>query len=303
MFKTFPEFSKLTLADKAEYDSHVKDFPAVGDMAFAVLMGWWNPFGHMSVSTLNGNLVVPYWIPGDDRHSGLSIVGTKKIDESICALFDHLRDKGEEPRLVNVPEFVIGNVRYPELFHFKSDRHRDEYVLGVSQYYPIQNMPIHRRRKVNTVLHGTDDDEILVKSMDLEDAEDRKILLDAESQWRDKNINSFGKMESEAVRSSIFNASVWGVENVCLFVRGELYGFCLYITPPDKRYVIVQSIKATNQRALGFELIAYKFAQWFSDRGIMYVNVNSDYGMLPLRMFMLTLGPVNYFRKYTVEPV
>jgi len=300
MFKTFPEFSKLTLADKAEYESFIKDYPPVGDMAFAVLMGWWNPFDHMSISSLNGNL--PYWIPGDDKHSGLSILGVNKVDESICTLFDYLREKGEDPKLVNVPEFVISHVRYPELFHFKSDRHRDEYVLGISKYYPIQNMPLHRRRKVSAVLRGMDEEDILVKSLDLNTAQDRDVLLDAESQWLNKNINSFGKLESEAIRSSVFNASAWGIENVCLFVGGQLYGFCLYLTPPDKRYIIVQSIKATNNNALGFEVIAYTFAKWFSDRGVMYVNVNSDYGMLPLRMFMLTLGPVNYFRKYTVEP-
>jgi len=53
---------------------------------------------------------------------------------------------------------------------------------------------------------------------------------------------------------------------------------------------------------LGFELIAYTFAKWFAEQNVSYVNVSADYGMLRLRMFMLTLAPVNFFRKYIVEP-
>ena len=48
--------------------------------------------------------------------------------------------------------------------------------------------------------------------------------------------------------------------------------------------------------------MAYAFAQYFADKGVAYANINSDYGLMRLRMFMLTLGPVNFFRKYIVEP-
>src|SRR5689334_17126748 len=122
MFKTFPEFSKLTLADKAEYEALIKDYSPVYDVSFPALMSWWNTLGEMSISVLNNNLVVPYWLPGDERRSGLSLIGTNDIDESLCVLFDYLRDKGDPVRLVNVPEFVVTNVRYPGLFTFKEDR-------------------------------------------------------------------------------------------------------------------------------------------------------------------------------------
>jgi len=302
MFKTFPEFSKLTLNDRAEYESYIKDFPPIGDTMFAGLMTWWNPLGHMSVSMLNDNLVVPYWLPGDEKNSGLSLLGTNKIDESFCTIFDYLRDKGEQARLVNVPEFVISSVRYPEMFTFKGERCRDEYVLSATQFYPLKNMGGFRRRKVERVLRAVGEENIIVKSLDLDIAEHRDMLIDAALKWQAKNINNYGKLEEEAMRTAITHASILDTENACLFVDGQLHGFCLYVTPRDKRYILVHCIKATNKDALGFELMAYAFCKWFTDKGVLYANVNSDYGLMRLRMFMLTLGPVNYFRKYIVEP-
>jgi hypothetical protein len=302
MFKTFPEFSKLTLNDRAEYESHIKDFPPIGDTVFAGLMTWWNPFGDISVSLLNDNLVVPYWIPGDDKNSGLSLLGTNKVDESFCILFDYLKDKGETPRLVNVPEFVISSVRYPEMFTFKGQRSRDEYVLDSSKFYPIKNMAGHRRRKVERIVQDVGEENIVVKSLDLQSAQNRDLLLNAAREWQGRNINNYGKMDEEAVTTSVMNSDALNTENACLFVNGQLHGFCLYVRPPDKRYVIIHYIKATNKNTLGFELMAYAFTKWFVDKGVLYGNVSSDYGLMRLRMFMLTLGPVNFFRKYIVEP-
>jgi hypothetical protein len=58
-----------------------------------------------------------------------------------------------------------------------------------------------------------------------------------------------------------------------------------------------------GDKMLGFELIGHLFAKYLADRGVDDVNINTDLGDLRLRMFMLTLGPTNFFRKYSVEPV
>jgi hypothetical protein len=265
-------------------------------------MTWWDPFGDLSVATINGNLVVPYWIPGDEKHSGLSLIGTNKVDESLCVIFDYLRDKGDEPRLVNVPQFVISSVRYPEMFTFRGDRARDEYIVDATQFYPLKNMAGHRRRKVERSLSKWGEENIVVKSLDLGIPEHRDMLLDAAKRWQTKNINNYGKLEEDSIRTSIMDAEELGIENVCLFVDGQLHGFCLYAVPTDKRYITLNCIKATHESTLGFELMAYMFARWFVDRGVSYANLNADYGLMRLRMFMLTLGPVNFFRKFTIQP-
>lgn len=179
MFKTFPEFSKLTLEDKEEYEALIKDFPPMSDFSFTGLLTWWNTLGYGSVAFLNENLVIPYWLPGDDKTSGLSLVGTNKIDQTICAIFDHLREKGEKPRLVNVPEFVIQSVQYPEMFTFKSQRSYDEYLVSVADFYPLENMTSIWRHKIGRKLPDLSKRKVETKALDLSLSENKELLLQA----------------------------------------------------------------------------------------------------------------------------
>ncbi|HKR81443.1 MAG TPA: phosphatidylglycerol lysyltransferase domain-containing protein [Candidatus Saccharimonadales bacterium] len=300
-FKQFPEFSKLQYGDKAAYEALIKDFPPLYDTSFTALMTWWNPLGDMSVSQLNGNLVVPYWLPGDAKHSGLSLIGTNKVDESFCTMLDYLKAQGRPAKLINVPDFVINHVQYPELFIFKEERKYDEYIIPIERFYPLKNMPAHRRRKVEKLLNSIDEKRIRLRMLDLRDAKNRKILLDAALKWQAKSINNYGKLEMEAVRDTLEHATELEVDNICLFVDDNLYGFCLFEMPQDKRYVGLRHIKATHNSMLRFELIGYMFAKYFAERGFTYVDVGADFSILPLRMFMLTLGASHFFRKYTVE--
>lgn len=93
----------------------------------------------VAVSMLNGNLIISCWLPGDEENSRLSLVGTERIDDTVCIIFDHLCEKGDPSKLVHVPEFVIGSVHYPELFKLTSERDYDECVVPVPGLYPLSN--------------------------------------------------------------------------------------------------------------------------------------------------------------------
>jgi hypothetical protein len=300
MFKTFPEFSKLTLGDKEEYEELIKGYPPISSYSFADLMTWWNALGYGSVSMLNGNLIIPYWIPGDDHTSGLSLIGTNKIDESICTIFDRQRFTGESPRLVNVPEFVISSVQYPEIFTFTQQRDYDEYLIKMSDQYPLDNMKSIWRYKIKRKLKNIKE-EVSVKQLDLSKRENKDLLIHALGGWQAKNINNYGKIEQEGAILAIDHAVEIGANNICLFVGEELYGFCIYVQHANHE-VAIYCIKATHSKALGYELVLYYFVQWFVENGVELVNINADYGLMRLRMFMLTFGPTNFHRKYTIQP-
>lgn len=302
MFKTFPEFSKLTLADKEEYERFIRAYPPIADLSFASLVTWWNSFDKMQISLLNGNLVIPYWVPGDEDRAGFCLIGTNKIDESLCTIFDYLKEKDEPARLVNVPEFVIENIQYPELFSCTEERSYEDYILAVSRFYPLENMVHYRRKRVERILAKTGEDKIEVRNLDLRDINSKRLLKEVASKWWERNITDFGRHEKDAMFQGIDDATEIGMQNICLFIDGKLCGFCLFQYPADKDYIIISHAKAASKNLLGFELMAHLFAKWFSERGIKYMNINSDAGILPLRTFMLTLGPVNFFRKYRIEP-
>jgi hypothetical protein len=304
VFKTFPEFSKLRLADKQYYESLIRTLPPVADISFTELMTWWDPLdAGVPVAMLNGNLVISYWLPGDEKNSGLSLIGVNKVDESICTVFDYLKEMGEPVRLVNVPEFVVSRIRYTELFNSTEQRQFHEYLVDTSCFYPLKNVASFKRKRIEKVLKRVGEEKIVLKSLDLSSVKERELLLNTAENWWHRNINDFGQVEREALMKCILNPEQYEVENLCLFVDQELYGFCLYHRPPDTRYVVIPHIKATHEDTLGFDLMGYCFARWFAERGVMYGNLTADKGRLRLRMFLLTLGPTGFFRKYKVEPV
>jgi hypothetical protein len=298
-FKTFPEFSKLTLADRERYEPLIKDYPPIADISFAGLCIWWDHLSTCAVSLLNDNLVISYWFPEADYLTGLSLVGTNKIDESLCTLLDYLREHDKPLRLVHVPEFVIEHIEYPEMFMCTEERDVSEYVFEVSKFYPLKQLVNYRRHRVRSFLLRNDEEQIELRSIDLSQSWNQKLLI--EHDWPIKGINRIAQSFDEAWEFSIVHAEELGLDNLCLFMRGRLCAYCLYQKPADKRYVIFKHAKVDYGIPRLLDYLVYALARHFAGSGVSYVNLDSDMGVQFLRMFLLTLGPVNYFRKYAVE--
>jgi len=298
VFATFPEFSRLTLSDREKWETLIADYPPIYDISFPGLMTWWDQLGSMKVAQVNNNLVISYWLPGDDENNGLSLVGRSMIDESICEIFDYLKSNGEEAKLVNVPEFVVQQIKFHDMFSIDETRRLNEYVLPLAHFYPLKNMVLHWRKRVKNYI----DQKLTVTSIDMATKEGKTKLLKA-LQWREKNhLNDFGVIEGECMESFVSHADDLNIENLCVFLGEDLVGFCLYQVPTDKRYIIMKHIKATDPAMFGFELIAYALSKRFIEQGFQYVNLGADYDIERLRMFMVAIGAENFFRKYTITP-
>jgi hypothetical protein len=304
VFKTFPEFSQLTLNDRKEYEKLVRDYPPISDLSFGTLMSWWNELENISIARLNDNLVMSYWFPGYEDISGLSVIGTNKIDETICEIFDHMRSRGDEPRLVNVPEFVLENIQYPDLFTYKNLRRADEYILPVSRFYPLDRAVSFRKQRVKSFLKYIGKESVTVKFIDLNDLDITKAMMAKAGQWEKGGINNIAQAETSSLKRALVTGNMLPFEAVGIFINGELEAFCLYQLPhQDARYVILSFFKYNNRISKLLDYAVYALGKWFSDREIIYVNIDSDLGIPSLRALKLALGPVNYFRKYEIKPV
>lgn len=191
MFKTFPHFTKLTLQDKEEYESYIKDFPPYANLSFESMLTWWNALDQAAVSRLNDNLIISYWLPGFESDAGLALVGTNEVDASLCVLLDHLAAKGERRRLVFVPESVVRNVQYPELFRFKAQRADHEYILATAQYADIESMAPWKKQKILRQMDGLKHLNVEVRPLRLDDTQECDTFLRAVRPWWKKNINFF----------------------------------------------------------------------------------------------------------------
>jgi hypothetical protein len=303
-FKPFPHFTKLSLADKKVYEELISSYPPIAEISFASLMTWWNYLDSCAVSRINNNLLISYWLPGDERNSGTSLVGDKNIDESICQVFDYQRSQNMSPRLVHVPEFVVGSVQYPQSFRFIPEHDYDECIFAVAGFYPLAHATQYVRSKIEKFLHRVDEKSITARSLDLRISSNRELLLKAAKQWFTKgSFNDVAAIDVEATEFAIKHADLLDIENVCLYIEEELAGFQLYQLPPDKRYAIATFVKVDCQLQGAPEYMCYLTAKWFAERGITYINYEQDLGIQRLRAEKLAFGPANYLRKYTIEPI
>jgi hypothetical protein len=302
MFKTFPEFSKPTIADREAYNELIKNYPPYADLSFAMLMTWWNALDSLAISMLNGNLIISYWLPGDEKHSGLSLIGKDMVDESMCTIFDHLQEKGETARLVHVPEFVIANIRHPELFKYTEEREYDECVISLrkleKQFKKINQDSSDRKNK-NTNIPK----KVEVRVIDLRLTASRHLLLEAYTRWHNHGaVNYTLDMVEQTIPVVITQGEELGVEAVGIFIGDRLQAFLLYQKPRDKKYVIVDFLQMNAAMPDLFEVVVYQFVSWFSVKGVRYANLDADLGIPLLRNMRLSLGPINFLRKYTIEP-
>lgn len=301
MFKTFPAFSKLTLDDREEYEAFIKDFPPMSDIVFASIMTWWHSLGGLAVSRLNGNLVISYWLPGDEEHSGLSLIGTQHTDESMCAIFDYLRERGDEPRLVNVPDFVVDSMRYPDLFNFKVGRGDDEYLIRLSRFSTLENMPIHMRIRTRRFIREFGA-KATVKGLEMRSSRTRQLLLDVIEEWPLRGINNINKLERQSLPNAVAYATALDIRGVGLYLGDNLQSYCLYFPTNDSDYIIVSHGRANYDVPRIFDYMVHVFSKHFASEGYKYINLHADNGSQKPRALKIALKPDNFFRKYTIEP-
>ncbi len=301
-FKTFPEFSKLTLEDREAYEALIKDYPPVADISFSILMLWWGTLGEAAISRLDDNLVISYWIPGDDKHSGLSIIGTERVDESICAIFDYLRERGERPRLVNVPDFVVNSLCYPELFSFSSGFGDDEYLIRVSKFAHLDNMPKYMRVRARKFIREQGEVNLTVKDIDLRSFMNRQLLLDASERWPRKGVNSMTNFGRKLLPVVVDNAVDLGVQCMGLYVEKELQAYLLYAPSDDGQYLTLHCARVNYDVPRIFEYMVHAFARHAEAKGFVYANLYSDSDSPSMRIIKIALKPDAFFRKYIIEP-
>lgn len=302
VFKTFPEFSKLTFQDRDAYNKLIADFPPIGDYSFPTLMTWWGQLDYPRVAHIGKNLVISFWMPGNDDASGLSVLGTDRVDESIAEVLDYLRAKKEPSKLVHINEFVVSHMRYPDLYKIKPERDFDECIINLKQLATITQILPTMRWKVRRFSAYVDDQDTVIKKLNIGETLNQRLLLDAAHAWKSQGkTNNTSKHEVDSCDEAIRNAPNLGFECVCLFVSGTLQAFIIYSVPSQDGFVITEYARFNYDTPFIFEYAVHRFAQWFLEAGFTSMNILEDGGNPILRNLKISIGPINFFRKYTIE--
>lgn len=301
-FKTFPEFSTLTLADREIYEEFIADFPPYTSLSFGELMTWWSYFDSCRISQLNGNLIISYWQVHNPDSSGLAVIGKRKIDETICQIFDHFKSEKRAPVLKYVPEFVIEQIKYPDLFVFEDMREDDECIISIEKFSNIDELPPTKRPRVLRALADINGPAIEVQELDLGNLHVQESVLHQVGQWEKHGFNSVGKVEEECFMEAVLHAADYGYKALGLCIAGRLHGLIVYQETSDPEYVMINYGRFDYRFHNIYELSVYKFAEWWTRQGAKYANIDNDLGLQNLRSLKLFLGPEEFLRKYRLTP-
>jgi hypothetical protein len=305
-FKTFPEFSDLKLEDREAYNKMIVKYPPVSEISFSTLMTWWSSLGNCKISLLNGNLVVAYWLPGDELNSGLSLIGTNKIDESMCEIFDYQKARGEECRLVHVPEFTMSKIHYPGMYDCEQETDYNEIILSVENSADFERTPGFIRSKIATFLKATKGKIVTLKVLDPSKETTQDTIIKKYYEWQERQhpivVNELPKYAEDAFLDSVKNAKVLNQEVLSLFIDDEMHSFTVHEKPSHPQYSILKYSGFSCEVPGLYEFACYRMAGLFSSQGIKYVNMAIHIGDPRHTAHRLALRPINNFRKFSVIP-
>jgi hypothetical protein len=299
----FPEFTPLRLEDKDSYEKLIAEFPHNSDIAFATLHIWWNLEDKLSVSLLNGNMVINYHLPGDAQNSGYGLIGRQHIDASIKAALEYLMQERLPPRLVHVPEFVVNEIRLKDYFKITEELDYNEYILDSNELATLRGGKYANNRKdINRFLRSLDGKLIEAKSIDLSTAESQEELLQIIRLWEKKHPwkNDPGRAEYDALAKTLEYGSLLEIQNLGFYIGGVLFGIIFYHTSEDGQYYIMHHLKVDNTYDYIVDYIEQFMAIKAVSEGIPYINMEIDLGIQGLREHKLGLKPIHFLKKYTI---
>jgi hypothetical protein len=300
----FPDFQNLELDDRQEYEELTSQLEPVSDISFSTLQIWWNFEKKLAISNLLGNVVINYYQPFDAENSGMTLAGDEKVNEAAEHLMDYLASTGSPRKLIHVPEFTAKELDQ-EKFDLVEEPDYNEYVLDTEALCKLEGGDFSRlRRKVNRFLRESEGKEISVTKLNLADPTVQESVFESIKHWEEKSgkDNDPEHTEHAAIQNTLRFVSEFGIENLCIYVDGQLGAVAFYEPTADGQYYIVHHLKVDYEHMHIFEYMTHQLALKAQENHVPFLNYEMDLGLPSLRQFKQGLRPVRYFKKFTVYP-
>ena len=300
MIPQFPNFKKLELKDKDEIYRLTAQYPPYSDFDF-VSMWSWDFKEEIRISSLNGNLVVKFtdYVTGEPFYSFL---GTKEVNATTDILLKKSSEEGLVPRLKLIPEIVIHELDMT-IFFAKSDPDHTDYVLSTDLLATYEGYEYaSKRRAVNQFIHHTEKARFAILDLELPETiteMTRLFLLWLEqkniSVVEDHEFTAFQRCLESPFRSELIAAG--------LYIDQILSAFWL-IGSLGNSFAISHFEKADTKSHIGiFPYLKQQAGKELREKGIRFINLEQDLGILGLRQNKKSFNPVMFLQKYAIEAV
>ncbi len=299
----FPGFVRITLKDKHWYNEFYKNFPPYADFSFGNLMNWLNQHDDLEGSNLNGNLVLRCTniFMNDERM--YCFLGNKRTSSTLESLFEYLHLHNEIMKIRGVPETTVNKIRpwSKKRLIIQEDRDNFEYILDVNKIAYLSGSDVRKlRREVRTFLKDFGSD-VLLREINLKTETAIEVHNHLLKWERAFSHNDSSKQEAKVIDMLFANRISLDYGCIGLYVAGILEGIAIYQKIPQKKCVVLNHIKVSNEYRYMFDFLIFATAGKLKLQGVQYINFEQDLGIEGLREHKLSLKPVDYLKKYSIS--
>jgi hypothetical protein len=297
MIPKFPEFKKLELSDKQEIESITSQFPPYSDFNF-ISMWSWDTHERMGLSELNGNLVVRFadYITNQEFYSFIGINNTK---ETVTLILEYAESKNMLPKLQLIPQEVV-DVLGGEHFSYEQDRNNFDYLFSNKKLAEVKGKEYAElRKKVNRFLSRND--KVSVELLDLSNEEQKKNVRRLCECWaKNKGECYDGVNEIKAMERLLDDAACFQLINVGIKIDGVLVGVTINEVY-HKDYVMSHFASFDIKYEGVYQYLMKETCSFMVNAGIAYLNCEQDLGIAGLRVSKLSMRPISFLKKYSVN--
>lgn len=298
MIAQFPHFKKITIEDKEEIEKLILKFPPYSDFNL-VSMYSWNTNQDWEISKLNENLVVKFcdYVTGEPFYSFL---GTNEVKNTIGLLLREAKKRGFISCLRLVPGYCLKDLELDD-FEILPDLDNHDYIVSVEELVGLVGTQFWKKRNyINRFKREHPQTE--VRELNLSDSDIQKAIEDIFFKW----VKHSNKIEKEcenellAIKRSFLLHDKANLVCLGVYSKEELIGFTIDEIVQNG-YAMCHFEKGNINHKGIFEFIKHTTASHLRGKGITYLNMQQDLGILGLRKAKEQWNPVAYLKKYIIR--
>lgn len=305
----FPDFKPFMPEDYQMYTDYISRFPQHCDFTLNNLLIWIAAGETLEYAWLNQNLVLRInYSLFLDTSSGpwYTVLGSNEPDRTLHELFAYPPLK----ELSLVPDYFADLLKRPEKYDIRPDESNSDYVIDIERLLNKKGKTYENfRYQVNHFLKHHSADAIL-REVDISTPKGINELINALHSW--PVISSFTgdgndplRKDAQAIDKLLGIQSTLPVKHqaIGLYINNCLEGFSIFHIPPSEYSIAMGNhIKFNGEYDRLFDFLVYATASSLWSQGVKLLNAEQDMGIPGIRHHKQALGPVGFYRKYTISP-
>lgn len=300
----FPTFAPINDVKLKDYSQLYSIDCQHADFTFNNLNNWLNIGDGVSLSNLNGNLVLIFDNIFDSKVKSMSLAGTHQIDQSIQTIIDYQIENKLSIGLIMVPEETVNGIQDTDRYLLKEDRDNWDYILDTHKLSDMTGNKFRTfRRKVNGFINQYKQLNVKSIEIDLTEPHNIKRLTGAMHSWN-TTYSVFGndrqRNEGLAINNGLVNAMKLDVKCLGIEIDNKLESFVIFQVHKDKSIAIANHLKCNYSYGNIFDFTTHKLAKYLEKESIELINFEQDLGIEGLRAHKMTLRPLTFYKKFTV---